>query len=69
VAAPGLGQDLVVGGAEIGLVGVCGPVAIWKDRSLIVPGAGSVFEDPHALRQFDRVVEGEQRWQALGATD
>ena len=25
-----------------------------------------VFDDPHALSQLDRVVEGEQRWQTLG---
>jgi uncharacterized protein len=28
--------------------------------------ASLVFDDPHALSQLDRVVEGEQRWQTLG---
>ena len=29
--------------------------------------ASLVFEDPHMLVQQDRVVEGEERWQALGS--
>jgi hypothetical protein len=28
--------------------------------------ASLVFEDPHMLVREDRVVEGEERWQALG---
>jgi uncharacterized protein len=29
--------------------------------------ATSVFEDPFALSQIDRLVAGEERWQTLGA--
>jgi uncharacterized protein len=25
-----------------------------------------VFDDPHAISRFDRVVEGEERWQTIG---
>jgi len=28
--------------------------------------ASLVFEDPHVLVREDRIVEGEERWQALG---
>ncbi len=29
--------------------------------------AKSIFEDPYALSMKDRVVDGEERWQTLGA--
>jgi uncharacterized DUF497 family protein len=28
--------------------------------------ASLVFEDPHSISQFDRVKDGEERWQTLG---
>ncbi|MGC2297940.1 MAG: BrnT family toxin [Acidobacteriaceae bacterium] len=28
-----------------------------------------VFEDPYAIFEIDRIVEGEARWQTLGAVD
>src|SRR6266851_9772328 len=28
--------------------------------------AALVFEDPHSISQFDRIKEGEERWQTLG---
>jgi uncharacterized protein len=29
--------------------------------------AAFVFEDPHSISRFDRVKDGEERWQTLGA--
>jgi|SRR5579863_9574130 uncharacterized DUF497 family protein len=28
--------------------------------------AALVFEDPHAISRFDRIIDGEERWQSLG---
>jgi len=28
--------------------------------------ASLVFEDPHSISQFDRIKDGEERWQTLG---
>jgi hypothetical protein len=28
--------------------------------------AAIVFEDPHSITRFDRIKEGEERWQTLG---
>lgn len=28
--------------------------------------AALVFEDPHALTRFDRISDGEERWQTMG---
>ncbi len=28
--------------------------------------AALVFEDPHAVSRFDRIKDGEERWQTLG---
>jgi hypothetical protein len=28
--------------------------------------AALVFEDPHAISRFDRIKDGEERWQTLG---
>src|ERR1700691_2177471 len=29
--------------------------------------AALVFEDPHSISHFDRIKDGEERWQTLGA--
>jgi uncharacterized protein len=26
-----------------------------------------VFEDPHAVSELDRIIDGEQRWQTIGS--
>ena len=31
--------------------------------------AQSVFDDPNLLSQFDRIVDGEERWHSLGMID
>jgi uncharacterized protein len=31
--------------------------------------ATAVFDDPYALSDFDRVVDGEERWQTIGRAD
>jgi uncharacterized DUF497 family protein len=28
--------------------------------------AALVFEDPHSISRFDRITDGEERWQTLG---
>jgi uncharacterized DUF497 family protein len=28
--------------------------------------AALVFEDPHSISRFDRIKDGEERWQTLG---
>ena len=38
-----------------------------KHRGLDFATAARVFDDPYVLLMHDRVIEGEQRWHAIGA--
>ena len=38
-----------------------------KPKGLDFVTAARVFDDPKVLLMYDRIVEGEQRWHAIGA--
>jgi uncharacterized DUF497 family protein len=38
-----------------------------KHKGLDFATAARVFDDPNVLLMHDRIVEGEQRWHAIGA--
>jgi hypothetical protein len=40
-----------------------------KKHGIDFETAKEVFEDPHVLRVLERIVDGEERWQAYGSVD
>jgi uncharacterized DUF497 family protein len=40
-----------------------------RKHGITFDDATHVFEDPYAIFEMDRIVEGEARWQTLGSVD
>ena len=38
----------------------------WRKHKIHFEAASTIFDDPHIVLNEDRVIDGEQRWHAIG---